>query len=247
MEKAVKFLKEFGLNAYEAKAYLSLLLQPRITASEVSKISGVPPQRIYDSLKKLEEKGFIYSIGEKPKLYVPLPLKEALTGRVYQLRLEFEKKEKFLKSLINEVEKYVPKRRNEKEQPERILTIEGEENISSKALELISETKKTLWIAGIKPLFKFGCRGNLDKYLGDSVKLIAVGKFDSPCKEEIKKLGGNYVEREIDLPYLLISDEKKALIVYEKDLALYTRNKTIVEPFKTYFKLLIKKHPSNLP
>jgi sugar-specific transcriptional regulator TrmB len=240
MEKAVKLLKEFGLNSYEARAYLSLLLHPKITASEISKLSGVPPQRIYDSLKKLEKKGFVYSIGEKPKLYVPLPFKEALTGRIYQLRLEFEKKEKFLKSLIEEVEKYIPKNRIGHEKLKRVLTIEGEENIVSKALELISETEKTLWIAGIKPLFKFGCRGNLDKYLRKTVKLTAVGKFDTPCKEEIKKLGGNYVERDIELPYLLISDGVKVLAVYERELALYTKNRTAVEPFKVYFRELLK-------
>ena len=46
----LKNLIELGLNTYEAKVYLSMLGKNSITASDASKMSGVPRQRIYDIL-----------------------------------------------------------------------------------------------------------------------------------------------------------------------------------------------------
>ena len=238
MERIVKLLREFGLNTYEAKAYAALLNISRGTASEVAKFSGVPPQRIYDSLKGLEDKGFIYGVGEKPKVYVPLPVREALIGRIYQLRTEFEKREKFLRKLIGEIEELLPKEKRKREF-RGVINVIGDENITSKAITLISEAESSLWIAGVRPLFKFGCRGNLDRYLKPSVKLIAVGIFDKPCKSEIEKLGGRYVEKKVELPYLLIADGRRALIVYEDSTGILTENPSLIEPFKVYFEGLL--------
>lgn len=49
--------QSFGLNSYEARAYLSLLSKP-LRAKDVSDESGVPLSRTYDTLRKLVSKGF---------------------------------------------------------------------------------------------------------------------------------------------------------------------------------------------
>ena len=239
IEESVKLLKEFGLNSYEARAYISLLKLGRAAAHEVSRDSGVPPQRVYDSLKGLEEKGFVYTLNGKPRLYVPASVRDALLGRIYQLKTDFEKRERFLRNLVEELEKLLSEfNQREIESGEEVLTVEGEKAIISKALSTISSAHKSVWIAGIRPLFKFGCRGNLDRYIQKRVELVAVGKFDTPCKEEIRKLGGRYVEKEVELPYLLIVDGRKLLQVYSEGKGLYTENRSIVVPFITYFKSL---------
>jgi len=51
-------LTRLGLTSYEAKAYLALISRDSSTASQVSKVAGVPRQRIYDVLGTLVEKGF---------------------------------------------------------------------------------------------------------------------------------------------------------------------------------------------
>ncbi|MEO2065112.1 MAG: helix-turn-helix domain-containing protein, partial [Desulfurobacteriaceae bacterium] len=106
--EVIDLLKEFGLNTYEAKCYIALLETEGATAPEVAKRSGVPPQRVYDSLSSLEEKGMVQVVNRKPKLYVPLPVREALLNRLYQIKLEFERREKFLRGLIEEVERRAP-------------------------------------------------------------------------------------------------------------------------------------------
>ncbi len=239
LEESIKLLKEFGLNSYEAKAYLGLLKLGKAPANEVSRVSGVPPQRVYDSLKGLEEKGFVYTLNGKPKVYVPASVRDALLGRIYQLKTEFEKRERFLRELVEELEKLLSGLyREETGKEKEVLTIEGEKAIVSKALSTISSAKRSVWIAGVKPLFKFGCRGNLEKYIQGNIKLVAVGKFDTPCKEEIERLGGKYVEKEVELPYLLIVDGKKLLQVYSEGKGLYTENPSVVVPFVTYFREL---------
>ncbi len=240
VKEAVKLLKEFGLNSYEAKAYVALLKLGRAPATEVAKESGIPPQRVYDSLRSLEEKGFIYVLNGKPKLYVPATVRDALLGRIYQLKTEFEKRERFLRELIGEIEEILSRFQGKKEENEKeVFSLEGEKALISKALNTISQAKETVWIAGVKPLFKFGCRGNLDKYLPPGVELIAVGKFDTPCKEEIKKLGGKFAEKKVNIPYLLIVDGKKLLQIYSPEKGLYTENPLVVAPFISYFKSLL--------
>jgi len=236
MAEVVELLKEFGLNTYEARCYLALLELEGATAPEVSKASGVPPQRVYDSLSSLVEKGFIQEVNGKPKLFVPLPVREALLNRIYQLKVEFERREKFLRGLIEEIEKRVPQ--PVKREVDEVFTLSGEKAIVSTALRLISSAERSVKIAGIRPLFTFGCRGNLERYLREGVELLAVGKFDSPCKEEIKRLGGKYLERDVDCTYLLIVDDEKLLYIYSDSRGIYTENKGVLTPFLTYFKSL---------
>ena len=235
--EAIELLKEFELNTYEARCYLALLELESATAPEVAKASGVPPQRVYDSLSSLVKKGFIQEVNSKPKLFVPLPVRDALLNRIYQLKVEFERREKFLRGLIEEVEKRVP-RPSKRCSPDEVFNLSGEKSIISKALMLISSAEKSIKIAGVRPLFTFGCRGNLERYLKEGVELLAVGKFDTPCKEEIKRLRGKYLEREVECTYLLIVDDEKLLYIYGGDRGIYTENERVITPFIIYFEKL---------
>ena len=58
MENILKNLIEIGLNKYEANAYNALLDLRLLTASEISKIGGIPHGRIYNILDSLVKKGF---------------------------------------------------------------------------------------------------------------------------------------------------------------------------------------------
>jgi hypothetical protein len=50
-----------GLTQYEAKAYVALVRRDSSTAAQVSRLAGVPRQRIYDVLSSLAEKGLAAS------------------------------------------------------------------------------------------------------------------------------------------------------------------------------------------
>ena len=69
-KKVLSKLKEFGLNSYESKVWVSLLSRGVSTAGELSDIANVPRSRSYDVLESLEKKGFaIVKLG-KPVKYI---------------------------------------------------------------------------------------------------------------------------------------------------------------------------------
>jgi len=65
-----QILEQIGLTEYESKIYLALLANGQISAYSLAEKSGLYRQVVYDSLKRLEEKGFVNSTQEgKTKLF----------------------------------------------------------------------------------------------------------------------------------------------------------------------------------
>src|ERR1700742_5231666 len=62
-------LQQLGLNAYEARSYLVLIGHPRFKAIELAARPNVPPQKVYEVLDSLVEKGFAQVVQEKTKLF----------------------------------------------------------------------------------------------------------------------------------------------------------------------------------
>lgn len=74
----LKRLKDFNLNSYESKLWISLLSRGVSTAGELSDISSVPRSRAYDVLESLEKKGFIMVKIGKPIKYLAVPPHEVV-------------------------------------------------------------------------------------------------------------------------------------------------------------------------
>lgn len=77
-EKLLNKLKDFGLNSYEAKIWVSLLSRGISSAGELSDISSVPRSRAYDVLESLEKKGFIIMKIGKPIKYIAVKPQEVI-------------------------------------------------------------------------------------------------------------------------------------------------------------------------
>jgi sugar-specific transcriptional regulator TrmB len=77
-EKILDRLAELGLSKYEGKAYTTLLQKANISAYKVSKNSTVPQSKIYETVKKLVDKGLVATQGSDPVKYSPLPIDEFL-------------------------------------------------------------------------------------------------------------------------------------------------------------------------
>ena len=80
--RLIEQFRQLGLNTYEAKVYIALLGKHPATGYEVSKSSSVPQARAYDTLKALESKNMVVSMGGKPqpRKPQPSPLAAALDG-----------------------------------------------------------------------------------------------------------------------------------------------------------------------
>jgi len=91
MDNAVRKLTQLGLSEYEAKAYMALLRENPLTAYEIAKNSGIPTSKIYEVIRKLENRRTIQVIhGERSKVFVPLPPEEFVHNSVAENKLARE-------------------------------------------------------------------------------------------------------------------------------------------------------------
>jgi HTH-type transcriptional regulator, sugar sensing transcriptional regulator len=86
LQMTVEALNSMGLTVYEAKAYLALLQKHPSHGNEISRRSGVPGSKIYETLNHMMQKGLVAVLNTNPQMYSPLPHREFLK----------QKKEQFL-------------------------------------------------------------------------------------------------------------------------------------------------------
>jgi len=96
-EGLLGLLGSVGFSQYEARAYLALLKGSPANGHELSKASGVPPSKIYETLGKLRRKGAVLVYESDPTLYAPVPhaellsrLRERTEGTLRDLERGFE-------------------------------------------------------------------------------------------------------------------------------------------------------------
>ncbi|MCK4446214.1 MAG: TrmB family transcriptional regulator [Candidatus Marinimicrobia bacterium] len=130
-----KMLK-MGFTAYEAKTYLGLLKHNPATGYEISHEAHVPRSVIYSILRKLESKGVVISIHDKPRRYIPLSPKQLLS------RLESDFSEK-LTSLTKDILEF-----NNRADTEGFWNIRGYHSLMQTCVALINEAKESIYISG---------------------------------------------------------------------------------------------------
>ena len=133
MDDLLQHLKEFGFNTYESKVYLSLLKHHPATGYEVSKESGVPQARAYDTLKVLENKRIVVATGTKPVTYLPINPEELLKNC-----------EKSYKASLNYLRENLPSLSSDFIEP--VINIRGENAIEDCIRGIIQKAKKEIFI-----------------------------------------------------------------------------------------------------
>ncbi|WP_324736697.1 TrmB family transcriptional regulator [Thermococcus sp. SY098] len=69
-EKVLTMLTRLGFTKYEVLTYWALLVYGPSTAKEISERSGVPYNRVYDTIASLKTRGFVSEIESSPRVYV---------------------------------------------------------------------------------------------------------------------------------------------------------------------------------
>ncbi len=100
-KKLVENVKNLGLNSYEAKIWLALLLKGVATSGELSDITKVPRSRSYDVLESLESKGFVIMKLGKPIKYIAVQPSEVIERLKSKIKKETEQKAKMLDEFKN--------------------------------------------------------------------------------------------------------------------------------------------------
>ncbi len=120
-----KLLKKLGFTDYETKIYLTLVRLGPSKASVISRASSVPSNKVYESLIKLAQQGFVSSLDLTPKFY-------KVTG-IEKLRELVEKQEKEIreiKSSLSNLERSISAKRPDIQDIATVL--KGKKNIIAK-------------------------------------------------------------------------------------------------------------------
>lgn len=105
-KEILNILKKFGLNEYESKAYSTLVVLGSCKAGELSKESGVPQSKIYETLDMLMDKNLVEMFDGRPKEFKAIAPEIALPGlldrlerQMAMLKAEAKNMSKFLKPI----------------------------------------------------------------------------------------------------------------------------------------------------
>lgn len=131
----IKSLTQLGLTTYEARAYIALLQRHPVNGHEISRLSGVPGPKIYETLNRLTTKGLATPLETDPVTYEPLPYSEFL-----------KYKENDLKNNINFLQNHLGKLVTT-DSPHMIWRILGYGSLMAKAAEIISKSEKDILIS----------------------------------------------------------------------------------------------------
>jgi HTH-type transcriptional regulator, sugar sensing transcriptional regulator len=141
-DKSRKAMEDLGLTGYEIKSYICLLEFGPMTASELSKKSGVPYSKIYDVLNSLEEKGWIESNSSRPQKFFPKSPHTAIETTKMLIDNRLKTSENLLVGELSPVYE----RTGVKERPE-IWVVRGLYNIATKVMEIIETCQEELLVA----------------------------------------------------------------------------------------------------
>ena len=224
MDENISILKGIGLTMYEAQAYVTLTSLIHATAVEVSEKSNIPRSKIYDVLKKLNEKDFIEIEDGRPLTYV-------VKSPVEVINREKEKIDTQLDDTITRLTNIYENGMSQVQAP--IWRIYGVDKIIAQELEIIKRAKRTI---NMRIGFLFESEGEqLVKALKNRSDLN-INILSSPTcyinDEEfniIKLFEDNNINiQQADIPFvkLIISDSKEMMHTYTK----FTEDKRNVIP-----------------
>jgi sugar-specific transcriptional regulator TrmB len=79
-EAIAERLTQLGFTHYEARTYLGLLQTDGATGYSIANDTGVPQPKVYETLRRLVERGAAVRTGEKPSRYRAIPPDAVLQG-----------------------------------------------------------------------------------------------------------------------------------------------------------------------
>lgn len=137
-EQLLPKLVKLGFSEYEAKAYIALLGKNPVSGYELAKQSGVPRSMIYEVAGKLALRGAALTLHSgSVTRYAPVPAAEFLD----QLQQEHENLVNNLKEELTALaEAPVP-------DLDYVWNIEGVENVLARAVEMIDQAQKQIYLA----------------------------------------------------------------------------------------------------
>ncbi|MFZ5632926.1 MAG: TrmB family transcriptional regulator [Bacillota bacterium] len=134
-DELVKSFLHLGLTTYEAMAYIALLRRHPVNGHEISRLSGVPGPKIYETLDRLTRKGLVAPLQTEPVTYEPLPYIEFLKYKENETKSNIRFLQENLDKLVTT------------DSPHLIWHIRGYGALMAKAGEIINSSEDEVLIS----------------------------------------------------------------------------------------------------
>jgi len=235
-DRIVSSLKNLDLSTYEAEVYATLLTHPTMTASALCKETGISDTKIYYALDGLSEKGMIIVRNSNPKVYKPVPPKEAIANLKQRLT---EKRNEELKEadVLGDMLAPIYESAEKPEELEVGYIISGRNNIANRMKTLLGNSRKeiTLFIA-YPELFKELSPSLREAKEKRRIKLNIAMTEEMLKTENIKGLGDT---RQLCCAVtLLISDLKTLITVSDwtfSETAMLSQDQNLIRVARDYY------------
>jgi sugar-specific transcriptional regulator TrmB len=241
-------LFRLGLSKNEIRVYLYIARTGEHKASEISEALSLHRTETYRILRDLEKEGLISSVFEKPLKFIATPFEKAIDTLIETKKMRISLLEKKKDSLVD-IWLSLPKSEVEHERKEVFQILEGEEQISLKADELLDNACKEVFVfTSEQDIANFYHSSLLDKLEKISKKNMNVQLltnyspkscfFTDKLKLKKAKCLPSNIE---DLPTFVLTDDEQLLLLIRKDdskkkvAALWTNYGAFVTALKTLF------------
>jgi sugar-specific transcriptional regulator TrmB len=248
LELIEKALFRLGLSKNEIRVYIYIARTGEHKASEISEALSLHRTETYRILRDLEKRGLISSVFEKPLKFIATPFEKALDTLIETKKMKISMLEKRKDSLID-LWLSLPRSEAEHERKEVFQVLEGEEQVSLKADELLDHSAKEVLIFtsehDIVNFYHSSLFDKLEKISKENINVQLLTNYSPKSCFFIEKLKLKKAKCSTsdvgDLPTFIITDDEQLLLLIRKDngkkrvAALWTNYDAFVKALKTLF------------
>ncbi|MFH0971461.1 MAG: helix-turn-helix domain-containing protein [Candidatus Micrarchaeota archaeon] len=247
----LNFLRNLGLNQYEAQAYLAMSVGGVNTAGEIAEVGKIARPRVYDVLDKLQEKGFAALKSGRPVKYAAVPITEALQT------LKKHKEEKLVEELakIEELgitlKKGLDRTASSKKfaVEESVWTLKGRNSIYSRIGDMITNSKSVIVVNshpdGVVDKIKANI-AHFEKARARGVRIHVVSPLSqlqdkrhalhSP-NSQVAKIAHSIIDKKLPTRMVLADDEAMIFLTgqevpAEEEVGLWMKNADMVSTLR---------------
>lgn len=217
-------LESFGLEGYQARAYLALLDLGPAAAREVGARSSVPQGRIYDVLDKLHARGLVEVLPESPKRYRAVAFADFVGRELEGHRERVAALERDRGELVDALRRPEPPRAG----GPGFAVVRGRPHVLERQVRLVEEALREVWVLGPEGSghrlrrFEGALRGAVARGVDFRI-LLPVTQDNRARVEEARRWGASFRHHEPLAPpgpgagFAVFDGDRALLFEYEPD------------------------------
>jgi sugar-specific transcriptional regulator TrmB len=234
-DRMIAQLKELDLSTYEATVYAELITHPTMTASALCKETGIPDTKIYYALEGLSEKGMLTIRMGNPKIYRPVPPKEAIANLKQRLTERLDEKLKEADVLVDMISP-IYESAEKPDELEVAYIIRGQSNLINRMKALIETAHREVTLFVSYPALFKDLKLSLEQAKEKRRIKLNIAMTEEMLKtEDFKELGD---VRQLCCPVtLLISDLKTLITVSDwvEESAMLSQDQNLIRVARDYY------------